>query len=82
VTALYQARASGLIRLAVIVRGDRPVAEDVVQDAFLGLYRNFGLYRNWVPAGNSACSVLAPSGRRRTPFPATPVSTRLAACSV
>jgi RNA polymerase sigma-70 factor (sigma-E family) len=41
VTALYQAHALGLIRLAVIMLGDRPSAEDVVQDAFCGLYRRW-----------------------------------------
>jgi RNA polymerase sigma-70 factor (sigma-E family) len=41
VTALYQAHAVGLIRLAVIILGDRGTAEDVVQDAFLGLYRGW-----------------------------------------
>jgi DNA-directed RNA polymerase specialized sigma24 family protein len=30
VTALYQAHALGLIRLAVVMLGDRPAAEDVV----------------------------------------------------
>jgi DNA-directed RNA polymerase specialized sigma24 family protein len=42
VTALYQAHALGLVRLAIIMLGDRPAAEDVVQDAFFGLYRNWG----------------------------------------
>ena len=42
VTALYQAHALGLVRLAVIMVGDQPTAEDVVQDAFLGLYRQWG----------------------------------------
>ena len=41
VTALYQAHAVGLIRLAVVMLGDRPAAEDVVQDAFAGLYRRW-----------------------------------------
>ncbi len=41
VTALYEAHAFGLVRLAVIMLGDRPAAEDVVQDAFFGLYRNW-----------------------------------------
>jgi RNA polymerase sigma-70 factor (sigma-E family) len=41
VTALYEAHALGLIRLAVIMLGDRPSAEDVVQDAFCGLYRRW-----------------------------------------
>jgi RNA polymerase sigma-70 factor (sigma-E family) len=42
VTALYEAHAFGLIRLAIIMLGDRGAAEDVVQDAFFGLYRNWG----------------------------------------
>jgi len=41
VTALYQGHALGLIRLAVIMLGDRPAAEDVVQEAFCGLYRRW-----------------------------------------
>jgi RNA polymerase sigma-70 factor (sigma-E family) len=41
VTALYQAHALGLIRLAVVMLGDRAAAEDVVQEAFCGLYRRW-----------------------------------------
>src|ERR1700685_1258879 len=41
VTALYQAHAVGLIRLAIVMLGERGAAEDVVQDAFLGLYRHW-----------------------------------------
>lgn len=41
VTALYREHALGLIRLAVIMLGDRQAAEDVVQDAFTGLYRRW-----------------------------------------
>ncbi len=40
-TALYEAHALGLIRLAVVMLGDRPAAEDVVQEAFYGLYRRW-----------------------------------------
>jgi RNA polymerase sigma-70 factor (sigma-E family) len=39
VTALYQSHALGLTRLAFGMLGDRPAAEDVVQEAFCGLYR-------------------------------------------
>jgi RNA polymerase sigma-70 factor (sigma-E family) len=42
VTALYQAHAAGLVRLAMLMLGDQSSAEDVVQDAFLGLYRRWG----------------------------------------
>ena len=38
---LYQAHALGLIRLAYVMLGDRPAAEDVVQEAFCGLYRRW-----------------------------------------
>ncbi len=41
VTALYEAHALGLIRLAMVMLGDRPAAEDVVQEAFCGLYRRW-----------------------------------------
>jgi RNA polymerase sigma-70 factor (sigma-E family) len=41
VTALYEAHALGLIRLAYIMLGDRQSAEDVVQEAFCGLYRRW-----------------------------------------
>ena len=42
VTALYEAHAVGLIRLAVVMLGNRQAAEDVVQEAFCGLYRRWG----------------------------------------
>jgi RNA polymerase sigma-70 factor (sigma-E family) len=41
VSALYEAHAVGLIRLAIVMLGDRPAAEDVVQEAFCGLYRRW-----------------------------------------
>jgi RNA polymerase sigma-70 factor (sigma-E family) len=41
VTELYAAHALGLVRLAVVMLGDQQAAEDVVQDAFLGLYRRW-----------------------------------------
>jgi RNA polymerase sigma-70 factor (sigma-E family) len=42
VTALYGAHAVSMIRIALIMLGDRAAAEDVVQDAFFGLYRRWG----------------------------------------
>ncbi len=41
VTALYQAHAVGMIRIALLILGDRGAAEDVVQDAFFGMYRRW-----------------------------------------
>lgn len=41
VTNLYRAHAGGLARLAVVMVGDRATAEDVVQEAFCGLYRRW-----------------------------------------
>ena len=40
-TALYRAHALSLIRLGYVMLGDRGAAEDVVQDAFAGLYRRW-----------------------------------------
>jgi RNA polymerase sigma-70 factor (sigma-E family) len=41
VTELYEAHALSLARLALVMLGDAAAAEDVVQDAFLGLYRRW-----------------------------------------
>ena len=38
---LYREQAVAMIRLALMLTGDRATAEDVVQDAFLGLYRRW-----------------------------------------
>jgi RNA polymerase sigma-70 factor (sigma-E family) len=38
---LYRRHATGLVRLALLLVGDQASAEDVVQEAFLGLYRNW-----------------------------------------
>lgn len=46
VSALWRAHALELVRLALVLVGDRESAEDVVQDAFLGLHRNFGGLRD------------------------------------
>lgn len=38
---LYRLHATALVRLALMLVGDQASAEDVVQEAFLGLYRNW-----------------------------------------
>jgi RNA polymerase sigma factor (sigma-70 family) len=46
VTALYEAHALSLIRLAYVVLGDRAAAGDVVQEAFLGLCMRWSRLRD------------------------------------
>jgi RNA polymerase sigma-70 factor (sigma-E family) len=41
VSVLYETHALGLARLALVMLDDRQAAEDVVHDAFLGLYRRW-----------------------------------------
>jgi RNA polymerase sigma-70 factor (sigma-E family) len=43
---LYRVHAVGLIRFAVLLVGDQTTAEDVVQDAFLGLFRGWRRVRD------------------------------------
>jgi len=42
VEELYRGHALRLTRMALLLVGDRPSAEDVVQEAFLGLFRGLG----------------------------------------
>ncbi|MCO6009050.1 SigE family RNA polymerase sigma factor [Actinoallomurus purpureus] len=76
---LYRDHALGLIRLAMLMVGDGPTAEDVVQDAFLGLHDKWRSLRD--PAAglaylrsavlNRCRSVLrrrAVAGRFRQPY--------------
>ncbi len=39
VSDLYRAHGLPMVRIALLLVGDKPTAEDVVQDAFAGLYR-------------------------------------------
>jgi RNA polymerase sigma-70 factor (sigma-E family) len=41
ITSLYQEHALSLARLALLMLGDADAAQDVVQDAFLGLFRRW-----------------------------------------
>ena len=49
VSALYRTHALALVKLAVLMTGDQPTAEDVVQDAFLGLYRRWQTLHSKIP---------------------------------
>ena len=50
VSVLYQAHALALVKLAFLMTGDQPTAEDIVQDAFLGLCRR---WRSLEDTGNA-----------------------------
>jgi RNA polymerase sigma-70 factor (sigma-E family) len=43
---LFRAHAVTLVRVAMLLLGDQPSAEDVVQDAFFGLYRSLPKLRD------------------------------------
>jgi RNA polymerase sigma-70 factor (sigma-E family) len=70
VTALYQEHALGLTRLAYIMLGDKGAAEDAVQDAFCGLYRNWATLASQASAvqylRTSVLNRCRSAGRRRT----------------
>jgi RNA polymerase sigma-70 factor (sigma-E family) len=72
VTALYEAHAPSLIRLAYVMLGDRPAAEDVVQEAFLGLYQRWSKLRDTASAPDylrasvlNGCRMVLRSSARR-----------------
>jgi DNA-directed RNA polymerase specialized sigma24 family protein len=46
VAALYEANVLALSRLAYLILGDQASAEDVVQEAFCGLYRRWDRLRD------------------------------------
>jgi RNA polymerase sigma factor (sigma-70 family) len=84
VAGLYRQHAVELVRLAMLLLGDQPSAEDVVQDAFLGLQRGLGRLRDPAKAlpylrasvVNGCRSVQRSRSRRRlreVPWPAPPV---------
>lgn len=89
-TELYQAYAVGLIKLGVIMLGDRTAAEDVVQDAFFGLYRNWGRLSDQVNALayvrasvlNGCRAALRQRIRRDRKLSATPVGTEILAIAL
>src|ERR1700722_15309080 len=81
VTALYQDHALSLTRLAHVMLGDRQAAEDVVQEAFCGLYRRWdqltdrGKAPHYLRAsGLNGCRTATRRGRERRPLadPPTP----------
>jgi RNA polymerase sigma factor (sigma-70 family) len=46
VAGLFRAHAVALVRVATLLLGDQQIAEDVVQDAFFGLYRGLPGHRD------------------------------------
>ncbi|GAB3934228.1 SigE family RNA polymerase sigma factor [Kribbella albertanoniae] len=58
VSALHMQHWTGLVRLAVLTMGDRQAAEDVVQEAFATLYRQWPLKEEGVELGYLRAAVL------------------------
>ena len=82
--ALYRQRYEPMVRLAYLLTGDRSVAEELVQDAFVAVHRHWG--HTTSPGGYLRTSVVnsARSWHRRRALeerrrPARPADTRLAA---
>jgi len=46
ITQLYRLHYGNMVRLAVLTVGDLPTAEDVVQDAYVSVYRSWNKLRN------------------------------------
>jgi RNA polymerase sigma factor (sigma-70 family) len=46
VAALFEAHALGLVKLAKVFLGEQSIAEDVVQESFIGIYRNWATLRD------------------------------------
>ncbi|MDX6739779.1 SigE family RNA polymerase sigma factor [Actinocorallia sp. A-T 12471] len=75
--ALYREHSLGLTRLAFLMLGDRESAQDVVQEAFLGLYKRWPSLRDPTKALSYARSSVLNRCRsvlrkRRLPFFPTP----------
>lgn len=73
VAELYRGHSLGLMRLALVMVGDRGTAEDVVQDAFAGLYKRWPRLRDRDKALTYARSAVLNGARtalrhRRRPF--------------
>src|SRR5258707_12353345 len=78
ITALYRAHALGLTRLAHVMLSDAGAAEDVVQEAFCGLYRNWARLADPAAArpylrasvlNGCRSAIRRPRMRARTPIP-------------
>jgi DNA-directed RNA polymerase specialized sigma24 family protein len=67
---LFDEQRTGLTRLALLLAGSRPVAEELVQDAFEQVVRRWDVIHT--PAGYVRSAVISGArswGRRRTPPP-------------
>jgi RNA polymerase sigma factor (sigma-70 family) len=62
---LFRTHCASLVRLAVLLLGDRGVAEEVVQDAFVSLHRNWPRLRDSAAAGSYLRSAVVRGCRSR-----------------
>ena len=73
VDELYREQALRLTRLAMVLAGDAESAQDVVQDAFIGLYSAWPRLRNPAKAPAYLRSAVL-NGAQRPPRPEPPVA--------
>lgn len=62
---LFRTHCASLVRLAVLLLGDRGDAEEVVQDAFVSLHRNWPRMRDTAAAGSYLRSAVVRGCRSR-----------------
>src|SRR5689334_16777450 len=65
VDMLFRAHCAGLVRLAMVLLGDRSEAEEVVQDAFVSLHRHWSTLRDPNAAGAYLRSAVVRGSRSR-----------------
>ena len=77
---LFRTHAAALVRVAMLLLGDQPSAEDVVQDAFFGLHRSLPRLRDrdkalpWPPSRSTPPAGTcwpSPAGEPSPPSPAS-----------
>ena len=64
ITELYRLHYTKLVRLALLIVGEVPAAEDVVQDAYVSVYRSWTKLRNT----DSAAAFLRAAGGQQGAF--------------
>ncbi len=76
ITMMYQAHYRGLVRLAVLLAGNLGTAEEVVQDAFAAMHRDWGRLQDQAAALSFLHRCVVTGSRALAPGPALAVAPR------